>query len=278
MNDPDKLSEIGQLMARLVDLPVDRRREALNEWVVDPQLRSKLAVLLDDSEVEDDDTLNLTGGIVPQGTSIPELNELPKGAEPVLIGNYAIIRKLGEGGMGTVYAAKQESPRRKVALKVIATRVSSDETRRRFHYETEILGRLQHPGIAQIYEAHLGDGVDQPPYFVMELIDGQPLSQYCDEHQLSKRQRLEITARLCDAVHHAHQKGVVHRDLKPSNILVTADGLPKVLDFGVARAIESDSQATMQTRTGHVIGTVAYMSPEQASAGEIDIDARSDIY
>ncbi|MEM8671285.1 MAG: serine/threonine-protein kinase [Planctomycetota bacterium] len=279
MSDSVNPSDIEQVMARLLELPADQRLEKLEDLVENPRLRSQIAALLDESQqIAHDETLNFASGILPQSTSIPELYDTPHRAEPARIGSYELVRKLGEGGMGTVFEAKQENPRRKVALKVIAARVSSEETRKRFHYETEILGRLQHPGIAQIYEAHLGDAADKPPYFAMELVDGQPLSSYCDEQSLSIRQRLEITARLCDAIHHAHQKGIVHRDLKPSNILVTKDGLPKVLDFGVARAIESDKEVTLQTQTGHVIGTVSYMSPEQASAGSIDIDARSDIY
>ena len=196
------------------------------------------------------------------------------------IGSYTLGKVLGQGGMGVVYIAEQENPRRKVALKLIRSGTVSTELVRRFKYEAEILGRLQHPGIAQIYEAGTIRGPrGSQPYFAMELIQGVPLNHYLAENSLSTRERLELLATICDAVHHAHQKGIIHRDLKPGNILVTETGQPKILDFGVARATDSDIQTTtIQTDIGQLIGTVPYMSPEQVAGDPAELDTRSDVY
>ncbi len=198
---------------------------------------------------------------------------------PTMIGRYRILRLLGEGGMGVVYEAEQEQPRRTVALKVIQGGVASPEVLRRFEQESQALGQLQHPGIAQIYEAGTADsGFGLRPYFAMEFIRGTSLLQHASERQLNTRQRLELMTKVCEAVHHAHQRGIIHRDLKPGNILVDEDGQPKVLDFGVARVINSDAQATRQTDLGQLVGTLAYMSPEQVSANPQEFDVRSDVY
>jgi tetratricopeptide (TPR) repeat protein len=198
---------------------------------------------------------------------------------PPSIGHYRILHLLGEGGMGAVYEAEQDQPRRLVALKVIRAGWASPELIRRFEQESQALGRLQHPGIAQIYEAGSAEtpfGVQ--PYFAMELIQGKPLVEYAREHKLNTRQRLELMIAVCDAVEHAHQRGILHRDLKPANILVGEDGQPKILDFGLARVTESDAQATRQTDMGQLLGTLAYMSPEQVLADPLALDTRSDVY
>ena len=195
-------------------------------------------------------------------------------------GRYTIVRPIGAGGMGAVYEATQESPRRSVALKVIRGTLSA-QLLRRFEHESQVLGRLQHPGIAQVYEAGsvTDDRGEVVPFFAMELIKGVPLTEYAAQKNLGTRERLELVARICDAVYHAHQKGVIHRDLKPGNILVDESGQPKILDFGVARATDSDiQQTTMQTDIGQLIGTVPYMSPEQVSGDPNDLDTRSDVY
>src|SRR5688572_22292760 len=195
------------------------------------------------------------------------------------IGRYKIRRLIGEGGMGAVYEAEQEQPQRTVALKVIKPGLASPELLRRFAQESQALGRLQHPGIAQIYDAGTADtGYGPQPYFAMEFIRGEGLRDYVDKHHLSTRQRLELVAKVCDAVHHAHQRGLIHRDLKPGNILVDDSGQPKILDFGVARVTDSDAQATMQTDVGQLVGTLAYMSPEQVLADPLELDTRSDVY
>ena len=198
---------------------------------------------------------------------------------PKTFGNYRIIRVLGEGGMGTVYEAEQDQPRRRVALKVIRPGLASAELLRRFELEAQALGRLQHPGIAQIYEAGTAQtAFGQQPYFAMEYIDGPTLLEYTTEKELTTRQRMKLIALICEAVHHAHQRGIIHRDLKPRNILVTDHGQPKILDFGVARVTDSDAKATRQTDLGQLIGTLAYMSPEQVLADPEELDARSDVY
>jgi len=198
---------------------------------------------------------------------------------PASIGRYRILRLLGEGGMGAVYEAEQEFPHRTVALKVIRAGYASGEMLRRFETETQALGRLQHPGIAQIYEAGTAETpFGRQPYFAMELVQGQALIDYCESHRLGVRQRLELMAKICDAVQHAHQRGLIHRDLKPANILVDESGQPRILDFGVARLTDSDAQATRQTDIGQLVGTLAYMSPEQVLGDPGEIDTRSDVY
>jgi serine/threonine protein kinase len=158
---------------------------------------------------------------------------------PTTIARYRIVRLIGEGGMGSVYEAEQENPRRTVALKVIKPGLASPALLRRFEQEAEALGRLQHPGIAQIHEAGTADtGFGPQPYFAMEFIHGSSLRDYAEQHHLNTRDRMEIMAKVCDAVHHAHQRGLIHRDLKPGNILVDETGQPKILDFGVARVTD----------------------------------------
>lgn len=198
---------------------------------------------------------------------------------PASIGRYRIIRLLGEGGMGAVYEAEQDQPRRRVALKVIKTAWASPELLRRFELESQTLGRLHHPGIAQIYDAGTADtGFGSQPYFAMELIHGRSLCVYADAKHLDLRQRLSMMIQVCEAVQHAHQIGIIHRDLKPGNILVDESGQPKILDFGLARVTDSDAQATRQTDMGQLLGTLAYMSPEQVQADPLAVDTRSDVY
>lgn len=212
---------------------------------------------------------------------------------PLLTGQYRILRVIGEGGMGIVYEAEQSFPKRRVALKSIRPGLFTRRMLRRFQNEAHILGRLQHPGIAQIYEAGASD--PQSPddaFFVMEFVDGPPLTTYAAQKNLRTSQRAELMIAVCDAVHHAHQRGVIHRDLKPGNILVSedADGQPhpKILDFGVARVTDDRTKTgtlgekahaeTMLTHAGQLIGTLAYMSPEQITAGPDDVDVRTDVY
>jgi tetratricopeptide (TPR) repeat protein/tRNA A-37 threonylcarbamoyl transferase component Bud32 len=181
--------------------------------------------------------------------------------------------------MGTVYEAEQQQPHRTVALKVIKPGLASAVMLRRFENESQALGRLQHPGIAQIYEAGTADaGFGPQPYFAMEFIRGESLLRYAETHHLKVRHRLELMVKVCDAVHHAHQRGIIHRDLKPGNIWVDETGQPKVLDFGLARMTDSDAQATRQTDMGQLVGTLAYMSPEQVLADPLELDTRSDVY
>jgi len=212
-----------------------------------------------------------SGAYVPEG-------ERPPGV-PEMIGRYRILRVLGEGGMGTVYEAEQDQPRRSVALKVIKAAWASPQLLQRFERESQALGRLHHPGIAQIYEAGSAETpMGLLPFFAMELIRGEPLTIYAAKRKLPLRQRLELMIQICEAVQHAHQRGIIHRDLKPGNILVDDAGQPKILDFGLARAADSDAEVTRQTDVGQLLGTLPYMSPEQVLADPLAIDTRSDVY
>ena len=198
---------------------------------------------------------------------------------PSTIGSYRIIRLLGEGGMGAVYEAEQDQPRRRVALKVIKSAWADRELLRRFELESQTLGRLHHPGIAQIYEAGAAEtSFGSQPFFAMEIIHGKPLIEYAEAKHLNTRQRLALMIQICEAVEHAHQRGIIHRDLKPGNILMEENGQPKILDFGLARVTDGDMQATRQTDMGQLLGTLAYMSPEQVTADPLALDTRSDVY
>ncbi len=198
-----------------------------------------------------------------------------------VIGPYRLVRRLGEGGMGEVFEAEQSEPiRRRVALKVIKQGMDTRAVVARFDAERQALALMDHPCIAKVYDA--GATLRGRPFFVMEYVEGEPITDYCNRQQLSTRARLELFVRVCEGVQHAHQKAVIHRDLKPSNILVAeVDGrpVPKIIDFGVAKATTQRlTEMTMFTELGQLIGTPEYMSPEQASLTEDDIDTRTDVY
>ncbi|HMC65154.1 MAG TPA: serine/threonine-protein kinase, partial [Gemmataceae bacterium] len=197
------------------------------------------------------------------------------------IGHYKLREMVGEGGCGVVYVAEQEEPiRRRVALKVIKLGMDTKQVIARFEAERQALAMMDHPNIAKVLDA--GTMENGRPYFVMELVRGIKITDYCDQNHLDTKQRLGLFIQVCNAVQHAHQKGIIHRDLKPSNILVTLhDGVPvpKVIDFGIAKATEGRlTNLTVYTELRQFIGTPAYMSPEQAEMSGLDIDTRSDIY
>ena len=196
------------------------------------------------------------------------------------IGAYEIRRLIAEGGMGCVYEAVQERPRRLVALKLVREGLTSARAARRFEYEAEILGRLRHPGVAAIFDAGMyEDESGRHPYFAMEHIpDARSLTAFARERGLSTRERLALFAQVCDGVAHGHQHGIIHRDLKPSNILVDESGRAKVIDFGVARFTDCDVAATIQADAARLVGTIQYMSPEQCEAGPEGVDIRCDVY
>ena len=203
------------------------------------------------------------------------------GPVPTRIGNYRIKSVIGSGGMGTVFLAVQDQPRRTVALKVMKLGISSASALRRFEYEAQILGRMRHPSIATVFEAGTWDGgTGRVPYFAMEYIpNARTITEYARGKKFDARQRVELFSQVCDAVHHGHQRGVIHRDLKPANILVDPTGVPRIIDFGLARAADSDlTLTTLQTSFGQLLGTVQYMSPEQCEADPHDLDIRSDVY
>jgi WD40 repeat protein len=269
------------LFHQAVELPQEERSAFLAASCAnDPDLRKSLEHIL-----EDDDRLQASEGNaflssvldrqVPSQAGI--LNDPVGPTHLPQVGRYRILRLLGEGGMGAVYEAEQDNPRRSVALKVIRPGLVTPSLFNRFSQEAQILGRLHHPGIATIYEAGVAE--DGQPYFALELVRGSALDVYARERNLTPVDRLELMARVCDAVHYAHDRGVVHRDLKPSNILVDETGQPKVLDFGVARVIDDDlPSGTGHTRTGQMVGTLDYMSPEQVMAQPGGLDRRSDVY
>jgi eukaryotic-like serine/threonine-protein kinase len=199
----------------------------------------------------------------------------------LVIGRYKLLEKLGEGGFGTVYVAEQRKPvKRRVALKIIKLGMDTKQVIARFEAERQALALMDHPNIAKVFDAGATD--TGRSYFVMELVHGIKITDYCDQNDLSTRERLELFISVCQAIQHAHQKGIIHRDIKPSNILVTLhDGVPvpKVIDFGIAKATQGElTEQTVYTRYQEFIGTPAYMSPEQAEMSGLDIDTRADIY
>jgi eukaryotic-like serine/threonine-protein kinase len=198
-----------------------------------------------------------------------------------MVGRYKLLQQIGEGGMGVVYMAEQERPvRRRVALKIIKPGMDSAQVIARFQAERQALAMMDHPNIARVLDAGTTD--TGRPYFVMELVQGIPITKYCDDKQLDTRARLELFVQVCIAVQHAHQKGIIHRDIKPSNVLVMiydSKPVPKIIDFGVAKALHQRlTEATMFTQFGAVVGTLEYMSPEQAEMDALGTDTRSDIY
>jgi eukaryotic-like serine/threonine-protein kinase len=198
-----------------------------------------------------------------------------------VIGPYKLMEQIGEGGFGLVFVAEQQEPvRRKVALKIIKPGMDTRQVIARFEAERQALAMMDHPNIARVLDAGATD--NGRPYFVMELVKGSPITDYCDQQRLTTRQRLELFLSVCQAVQHAHAKGIIHRDLKPSNILVAPhDGVPvvKVIDFGIAKAIGQQlTDKTIYTRVAQMIGTPLYMSPEQAEVNALDVDIRSDVY
>lgn len=197
------------------------------------------------------------------------------------IGRYRLLQQIGEGGSGMVYMAEQDEPvRRRVALKVIKLGMDTKNVIARFEAERQALALMDHPNIAKVFDG--GTTQSGSPFFVMELVRGVKITEYCDHHRLSTRERVQLLVKVCHAVQHAHQKGIIHRDLKPSNILVSiedGEAIPKIIDFGIAKAIQGRlTVQTLFTAFAHFLGTPAYMSPEQALMTSVDVDTRSDIY
>lgn len=194
------------------------------------------------------------------------------------VGGYRLIRPVGEGGFGVVYLAEQLEPvKRQVALKIIKLGMDTRQVVARFEAERQALALMDHPGIARVFDA--GATETGRPYFVMEFVEGVPITDYADRQRLAIAERLELFIKVCDALQHAHQKGVIHRDLKPSNILVAVQGTPKIIDFGLVKATHAElTDKTLITQFQQLIGTPAYMSPEQVEGGAVDVDTRADIY
>ena len=238
----------------------------------DPSLREEIVSLI---------AAHLEAETFMDSAADPHWRDFRGEREGDMIGRYTLLRQIGEGGFGSVYLAEQNEPvKRQVALKIIKPGMDSREIIQRFETERQVLALMDHPHIAKVYDAGTTDG--GRPFFVMELVNGVPITKYCAENGLGTRERLELFTDVCAAVQHAHQKGIIHRDLKPSNILVSSnDGDPvvKVIDFGIAKAIGTErTEKTILTLFGRMIGTPQYMSPEQAELNAPDVDTRSDIY
>jgi WD40 repeat protein/serine/threonine protein kinase len=261
-------------MARQIHEPKARRSYLDRVCGHDKRLLARIVALL---RIHDNDPGFLESPAVPK----------PVGTEPVVnegpgthIGAYKLVAQMGEGGFGVVFLAEQEQPiRRTVALKILKPGMDSRQVVARFEAERQILAVMDHPNIARVLDG--GETISGRSYFVMELVNGLPITRYCDDRQLTPRERLGLFVRVCQAVQHAHQKGVIHRDLKPTNVLVTVhDGrpVPKVIDFGVAKALGRELAERTLTGPGGIIGTLEYMSPEAAEFNARDIDTRADIY
>jgi eukaryotic-like serine/threonine-protein kinase len=282
--------------ARNLSTPAARRAFLDQACVDDPELRARVEALLEaGTEAEDFFKDAVRAGIPPltaasakskENSGFPNDNdrntEFPfTEGLGTRIGHYKLLQKIGEGGGGVVYMAEQEEPvRRRVALKIIKLGMDTKSVIARFEAERQALAMMDHPNIARVFDA--GATETGRPYFVMELVRGVKITEYCDQNNLDTRKRLDLFVQICHAIQHAHQKGIIHRDIKPSNVLVTLhDGVPvpKVIDFGIAKATEVRlTDKTLFTAYEQIIGTPAYMSPEQAEMSGLDVDTRSDIY
>jgi serine/threonine protein kinase/tetratricopeptide (TPR) repeat protein len=268
-----------ELFHDLLDLPPEQRADFLNTRTAgNPALREALDALLAAHDLAGE---FMSGPTIAADASGQTATTDPELRARRIIGPYKLLQVIGEGGFGTVYLAEQEHPvRRRVALKLIKAGMDTRAVIARFEAERQALAMMDHPNIAKVFDA--GATEMGRPYFVMELVRGVPITEYCDQAQLTPQQRLELFIPVCQAVQHAHQKGVIHRDLKPTNVLVTLhDGkpVPKVIDFGIAKATQQRlTEKTLFTEFRQMIGTPEYMSPEQAEMSGLDIDTRSDVY
>lgn len=280
-----------ELFEEALECPPDQRAAFLSEACAgDAELRAEVEALLEHDSRVPDDFMQPPGEEPESGPEPPpEAGPTQPRSAPATnlnpmigtrVGNFLVRSVIGSGGMGTVYLAAQDPPHRTVALKIIKPGMDTAEILARFEIEREALALMNHPGIAKVFDA--GATVQGRPYFAMEYVPGVPITEHCDRHKLDIGERLELFTQVCDAVQHAHQKGVIHRDLKPGNILVEyVDGkaVPKIIDFGIAKALHQRlSDRSFFTESGRILGTLEYMSPEQAATSGQDIDTRTDIY
>ena len=284
--DPQHWQLAKSIFRKALDLPASDRETFIANNCQDTAVRDEILQMVKLHE-NDSDFLESPIGVKDSVSERPHRFSADSliGAQ---IDDFQIIKRIGSGGVGTVFQAIQCQPQRPAAVKVLnfPTALSGRDLRR-FEHEAEILGRLQHPGIAQVYSAGWHDfGYGEQPWFAMELISGRPLHQVAEETALTTREKIPLLLSICDAVQHAHSRGIIHRDLKPANILIVENesdpaapiGQPKIVDFGVARVTDSDRQATMQTIAGDILGTLNYMCPEQVAADPSLIDERCDVY
>src|SRR5262245_32265871 len=264
-----------EVFTEAVQLPTGERPAFLNEACAgNEELRQKVEALLRSNDRAGDFLEE------PPTSSINEGRAKVVGEKPGdRIGHYKLLQQIGEGGCGIVFMAEQEEPvRRRVALKVVKPGMDTKSVIARFEAERQALALMDHPNIAHVFDAGTTEG--GRPYFVMELVRGIRITDYCEQKSLTTRERLDLFVKVCEAVQHAHQKGIIHRDLKPSNILVATDvdgtALPKVIDFGIAKATTNQrlTDKTLFTAFEMLIGTPAYMSPEQAVLTSVDVDTR----
>lgn len=283
MNGRERHGRVRELFNAAVDFDPYRLEGFLaRECAGDPELRDEVERLLAQDRRSGDclESSALEGGAAGRELESWRIDEtVIRELDDALAGRYRIVDLIDAGGMGAVFRARQERPSRWVAVKVIRPDFVGVRTESRFRREIEVLGRLDHPGIAQVYEAGVaatksGDRL----YFAMELVDGMSLADSVSSRAMSFEEALDTFVRICDAVEHAHDRGVLHRDLKPSNILIGQDGQPKIIDFGVARATDADLEATRDTTLGRIVGTLGYMSPEQCEGDASRIDRRTDVY
>ncbi|MHC4137621.1 MAG: serine/threonine-protein kinase, partial [Planctomycetota bacterium] len=264
--------QVEELFQQAMDLPADQRSRFLDDRCrSDAALRREVESLLRCGREAPESFLERPPGSAPW----------PADAPGTTIGPYKIIEAVGEGAFGDVYLAEQTTPvRRRVALKIVKLGMDTKQVVARFEAERQALALMDHPNIAKVYDA--GATESGRPYFAMEFVPGESLTAYCDEHRLDTDQRLHLFLQVCDAIQHAHQKGIIHRDIKPSNLLVERIGdhhVPKVIDFGIAKAMGfSLTERTLYTEEGQLIGTPEYMSPEQAELSGLNVDTRTDIY
>jgi len=282
--DSALFQRVRELFHAACELPTGERAAYLDAAGVDSAVRGEVEALLS-ADSEGHGLLSPAAGDLGERLIRCTLAGPSPDALPARVGGYRVIARIGAGGMGEVLQAEQDAPRRTVAIKLLRAGAATPFLERRFELEAHVLGRLHHPNIAQIFEAGVetlaaADGRPvRRPYFAMEFVPGLPLTRYAEERRLTVPQRIALLARVCDAVQHAHQRGVIHRDLKPANILVTDDGQPKVLDFGVARTLDDDSAAlTREAGLSAALGTLPYMSPEQLRGDRDAVDTRADVY
>lgn len=277
-------SKVQDIFNRVIELEskVDRSKYLDVACAGDIELRSKVQALLDAYREAGSFLESPPPGIPPQPSALDvTTDQLIREGPGTVIGPYKLLQQIGEGGMGVVYMAEQTHPvKRRVALKIIKPGMDSRQVIARFEAERQALAMMDHLNIAKALDA--GATETGRPYFVMELVHGVPITKYCDDNHLSPTERLGLFVPVCQAIQHAHQKGIIHRDIKPTNVLVCLyDGNPvaKVIDFGVAKAVEQRlTERTLFTQFGNIIGTFEYMSPEQAEMSQLGIDTRSDVY